>query len=557
MVSFYRANSRHATEGRKTQQLKWACWEQQYLFNYGPFPICASGGFGAGKTIGFARKLLALMDWFPGYRCVIARSHFEDLKNTTRPSFFKICPPEAYEFGRRADSDKSLKLNPVRCEDGVIRQSELLWMHFDDPAIAEVIKGLEINAFLLDQAEDMQEDVFEKLLARLGRWDDVYVPTWVREFRRQHYGGEWPWVSEETGQPVPPSYAMMTVNPEDELHWIYRRFHPDSEDHHALREREDGSLTSYESQGYKMVFMDSTNNIFLNSANKRQMLDNDPTFVRRYVRGQWGIPEGVIHNVPKQSIVPYSPEVLEYIYRTCRLHRVLDHGDAAPTCCTWWGSDREGNIICFREYYKPNDLISNHRIKIFELSHHDVKRPDGHVESVLERYDWELADPAIFIKTMQKYGGRWSVADEYSDVMNLPEENAVFWQPADNNEMATRNRVNEYLKVDPDHVNPFTKQRGAPRIYFIEHCLAYPHGAKMAIRETRSQRREQIGSNMGKPVFSDDRDKSVSDHAYDTVRYIVGSRPAKAETPGRERDPRSFAAVREEMIKARRRQRGR
>lgn len=548
MPSDYRANTFHQTARREPEQLDWASDDQQFIFNYGPAPICASGGFGAGKTIGFLRKIQWLMAAFPGYRVAIARSHYEDLKTTTRPSFFKICPPEAYEFGRRADSDKSLKLNPVLCGDGKIRQSEIIWMHFDDPAIAEVIKGLEINAFLLDQAEDMQEDIFEKLLGRLGRWDDVYVPRELIEFWNT-CGYPWEFYSKITGEPLAPTYAMLTCNPEDELHWIYRRFHPESPDFDAEHQREDGTVTSYKRQGYQMVEMDSTKNKFLSNDNLERMLNNDEVFVRKYVKGKWGNPEGVIHTVHKQSIIEWTPEIDHWIHTTCRLHRILDHGDSAPTCCTWWATDRDANLICYREYYQPNKLISQHREALVERSHYT--RPDGHTQR--ESYDNELADPAIFIKTMQKYGGKWSVADEYSDCVNLPEDNAVFWLPADNNEMATRNRLSEYLRLDPEHINPFTKTRNSPRIFFIQKSMAYPHGCQMLIREIRSQKREQIGTQLGKPIFSEERVEGVPDHAYDTARYMVAARPGKAYKDDPTLHPDSFASVRRDMIQRRRR----
>lgn len=549
----YKSNALHATEAWKTQSIEWACEEQQFLFQYGPEPICASGGFGAGKTIGFLYKLLWLMDTFPGNRVMVARSLFEHLKKTTMPSFFKICPPEAYRYGRRADSDKSLKLNPVLCPDGKVRQSELIWMHMDDPALADIIKGLEINAFLLDQAEDMAEEVFEKLLGRLGRWDDVYVPEWIVKMENAA-GRAWEYYDEATGVPRPPTYGMLTVNPEDELHWVYKRFHPEAQEHVDVREREDGETTSYQLQGYKMVFMDSTKNKFLSKDNKKRMLDNDASFVRKYVRGQWGTPEGVIHHISKQSEVECTPEILEYVFKTCRFHRILDHGDTAPTCCTWWGTDRDSNIICFREYYEPDKLISHHRQQIYDLSRHFENR-DGKQVEVVEHYDIEQADPSIFIKTMQKFGGRWSMADEYADVDNqddkeLALKNALIWQPADNNELATRNRLSEHLKLDENHVNPFTKVRGAPHIYFIKKSKDWPHGCDMLIREIRSQKKEQIGSVLGKPQFSEDRVKKIPDHAYDTARYIVAARPGGAHLAEVPLDDMSFAKVRREHIRS-------
>ena len=56
----------------------------------------------------------------------------------------------------------------------------------------------------------------------------------------------------------------------------------------------------------------------------------------------------------------------------------------------------------------------------------------------------------------------------------------------------------------------------------------YPQGVLHIIRETRSQRRVKIGTHLGKPVFSDERDPSITDHGYDVLRYMIAGRPARA-----------------------------
>src|SRR5262249_28169757 len=153
--------------------------EQRAAFNYGPAPLCLSGGFGSGKTLCCTRKALYLSDLFPGNRGVIARGVWDKLKKTTMSTFFKDCPPEAYRYGRRTDQDKVLRFNPRKCEDGVVRQSEILWLYLDDPNAEAILRGLEINWFLIDQAEEIEEEIFDILMRRLGRWDRAFVPPQV------------------------------------------------------------------------------------------------------------------------------------------------------------------------------------------------------------------------------------------------------------------------------------------------------------------------------------------------------------------------------------------
>lgn len=508
---------RHATAKRGPRTLEWASPEQRECFNYGPAPLLASGGFGAAKTTGIILKILYISDLFPNNRGVIARRVWDDLKKTAFATFFKLCPPEAYSYsGRRNDNDKIVELN---------NGSQILFMHLDDPETENVIRGLEINWFFLNQAEEIEEEIFDKLLGRLGRWDKTEVPAPVLERYERRHGKPWPH-RDRTGRPIPPCYPMLDCNPDTELHWLYRRFHPQSPEHWEKKTPEVGAdnqptgrLLSYHDLGYKLVNMRSDHNKFLPQQNLNLLMAHDETYIRRYVRGEWGIPEGIIHDVDQRSIIPGSPEIVERLRRTCSLHRTLDHGDASPTSCLWWAVDRSGNCFCFREYYMPNAVISEHRQNITAMS-------EG------ERYVFSLADPSIFGTVRQRGGQKWFVSDEYSDCSGLPRQTALFWQPGDNNEMGTRNRISEYLRVDPTRVHPITGELGSPRLFFITRSDTHPQGCYHSIRELRSQRRERLGTELGKPIFSDDRDDRISDHAYDCIRYFIASRPPVAGAGG-------------------------
>jgi hypothetical protein len=67
------------------------------VFRYGPNPVCASGGFGAGKTTVLCHKALWLSDAFPLNRG--SSSAASQLRQTTVATFSKICPPDFYTHG--------------------------------------------------------------------------------------------------------------------------------------------------------------------------------------------------------------------------------------------------------------------------------------------------------------------------------------------------------------------------------------------------------------------------------------------------------------------------
>lgn len=484
----------------QTRQIGWASETQGKAFEYGPYPMCMSGGWGSGKTFVGCLKGIWLSTEYPKNRGIIARHVGKELRETTMATFFKVCPPHLYDRrkgGRRNDQNGYVKLADS--------QSEILFLHLDDPETAGIIRGLEINWFLIDQAEenaDRMEELYDLLCGRLGRWDIAEVPQWRIDAFTKATGKPWPYMHPESGKAVPPPYPMLAVNPDIETHWVYRRFHPESEEHHRL----------YKSHGYKMFHMPSRDNRFLGDTNLRFLMAHDPAFIRRNVDGLWGQPEGAIHVIHPSSVIEGTPELLAYFRQHCLLYRTFDYGDSAPTCCVWWAVDRNGNCFAFREYYLPNAMISTHRGNISGLSEYEV-------------YDNNLADPSIFHQMPAKQGGRFSVADEYADVVDQPRDTAIFWQAADNNELGTRNRINEYLRFDEDRIHPVTRQRGSARLFFVSANDRYPQGVYHALRETRSQRRVKIGTDLGKPVFSDERDPDIVDHAYDPVRYFIASRP--------------------------------
>jgi hypothetical protein len=185
----------------------------------------------------------------------------------------------------------------------------------------------------------------------------------------------------------------------------------------------------------------------------------------------------------------------------------MDHGDASPTCCLWCAA-LDGVYIFYREYYVPRQTISYHRQAISDLS-------------AGESYAANYADPQIFKKTAQKDGGFWSVAEEYLDTSGPIKAPPLHWTPADNNEFATRNRINELLTRQPHFIHPVTKERNSIGLYFIKRTDSYPFGTFEAPRQLNAQRRKVLGQVNGSTQYSDDRDDSVVDHAYDCIRYKV------------------------------------
>jgi len=451
---------------------------------------CFSGGFNNGKTYAGCLKAFTLLSSFPNYRMVIARESLTDLKRTTLVTFQKICPAEFIETFDRQSGVMTFK-----------NRSVAYWLHLDAfRGDDSALRGLEINSALVDQAEEIDESIYLILDSRIGRWEKAEVPPPLLT-------PDWP--KTPLGNPKAPTYNMLLCNPDSQFHFIYRRYHPDSVEklpnHLMVQSPTDVSLGDAETM--------------------EEMKGRDPEWVKRFFLGEWGISEAQIHYVPSESIIEATPELIERIQSRGNLMRGMDHGDSAPTSCLW-GAAIDGTYIFYREYYMPNQPISTHRREITGLSGD-------------EQYSLNVADPSIFRKSSQKDGAFWTVADEYlTRDIDAP---SIAWQPADNNEMSTRNRINELFQFSKFVKHPITGNSPAPQLYFIKKTEAYPEGCFHAIKETQSQRRKKLGDENGKSIYSDDREPSISDHAYDTLRYIIAmhGRPKMKERP--KIKPRTFA----------------
>lgn len=470
-----------------------------------------SGGFGNGKTMGASMKALTLLTTFPKYRVAGTRYTSKDLTTSTMSTFFKKCPQELYAEaygGRRNDRDGYLRL---------INGSEVFWLHLDDYS-AESLRGLEVNSRLGDQDEEISEGTYLIMDARIERWDQAEIPP--------HLNLEMFPKNAFTGKPTPPCYNMSLVNPDTTIHWWYRRYHPDSPESYDYKDTHSFHSASIH------------DNPAVPESLKAAMRSRDPKWVDRFYWGKWGVAGGSIHYVNKESILEVaSPDVaaklvsstgiseadlaklMEVIKRDGIKYRVMDHGDSAPTVCLWfaylspnclsrnYGIISKGIHICYREYYTPGKLISYHRQAIAALSGD-------------ERYHANYADPAIFKKNQQKYGGRWTTADEYLD--NRLKAPPILWQPADNNELATRNAVGELLSLDVGIRHLITGVYGSSALYFLKRDAKHvPNGCSQTIAQTQSAKYKKIGSLNGEDIYSDERDENTDDHAYDPVRYYA------------------------------------
>ena len=477
---------------------------------------CFSGGFNNGKSYVGCQRAFLLLSTFENYGYAIARHKYKNLKQTTMRTFFKICPPD---FVWKHDEQNGFTI--------LKNKSFIFWMHLD-VLNEEDVRGLEINSVLIDQAEEIDSAIKDVMEARVGRWDKAVVPERIIKAAN----GTWP--QNKFGRYLVPNRFDILCNPNEagELHWIYREYHPDS----------------IEKRSYCFFIERETDEDLGDAHTMQVMKSKDEEWVDTYYRGKWGKSTAQIHHVSKASIlreedfgVAKIEELLETLKKRASFTRVLDHGETGITCCTWWAA--LNNIhIGFMEYYTQGKIILDHREAISAWSN------DFAGDSGIRFNDY--ADPDIFKKHSQKDGAFNTVAMQYCDIDLLRSAPTISWSPADNNEYATRDRINTFLRPSAQFSHPITKESPAPGIYYIQRSTHFPKGLWNTIIQTKSQRRTLLGSDNGKSLYTEERDENIVDHAYDTERYYVAAfshgLPAKKRSV-----PRNSLAYYREILKRR------
>lgn len=163
----------------------------------------------------------------------------------------------------------------------------------------------------------------------------------------------------------------------------------------------------------------------------------------------------------------------------------MDHGLRNPTAWLWCVIDGEGRLIVVHEYYQAERTVKEHS--------DEIKSFEGSIPGYNHWY--RIGDPAIAQRSAISGG---SIQSEYS-------ENGIYIGLGNNDVNYGLNRVRQYFENDG--------------IFICSNCI-------YLIKELRNYRwdtwatRKQAADKEAK-----DKPKKVKDHAVDTLRYIVASRP--------------------------------
>lgn len=123
--------------------------------------ILFGGSIRGGKTYAALGALLMLCKAYPGSRWVIIRDSLQSLKQTTIPSFLKLCPGSFLS-----------KFNQDTMTATFSNGSTIMFFgegYNDDKELLR-FRGLECNGFVLEECNELQEATFVKAIERAGTW---------------------------------------------------------------------------------------------------------------------------------------------------------------------------------------------------------------------------------------------------------------------------------------------------------------------------------------------------------------------------------------------------
>lgn len=271
------------------------------------------GGWGNGKTSAGCAEALMLALEYPGSTGLIARKTRPELKATTQETFFngggggtdsdfKGCPQELIRSFNKTEQKLVL-----------INGSVIHFWPLDEPG---KLSNLNLGWFMIDQAEEVAEEMFQMLEGRL----------------RQRNA---------------PRKGICLFNPNGH-DWIWRRC----------------VFLTYPDHG--LIHAKTSDNPNLPKDYVESLLHMPEQWRKRFFEGSWDVFEGQIwpeFDPDLHTINPFTvPDWYEIV-------ESIDHGRRNPTAVLWMAyAELHGHNYCFviDEHYEKGQLVGHHAGKILE-----------------------------------------------------------------------------------------------------------------------------------------------------------------------------------------------
>lgn len=224
---------------------KQTAWMEAVLSNRYRY-FLAGGAIRGAKTVGGLAILWTLCRIFPRSRWAVVRKDLPTLKRNTVPTFEKFKPQPFVGEIQKQDW-------VCRCSNG----SEILFFpeSFSEDRALNRWRGLEVNGFFSDEANELQQATFYKMIERAGSW--IIQPT-----------------SDDPHPAQPPPLILATCNPAD--NWVRTTFY---------EPYQRGDLQA----PYYFLPMTSEDNPYVTADQREGWKSLPEPLYRKFVEGDWSV----------------------------------------------------------------------------------------------------------------------------------------------------------------------------------------------------------------------------------------------------------------------------
>lgn len=455
------------------------------------------GGFANGKTATSVFLALQLCRVYPGSNGLIARSTYPKLNDTIRAEFVKWCPSDwikSFPRGQNASNTCTMK------------------------------NGTTVNFRYVKQQGKAGESTTSNLLSATYDWivvDQVEDPEFVSKDFDDLLGrlrGSTPYQGTDPTMPESgPRWLVITCNPT--RNWVYRKIVRPLHVWQETGERVEELLWDYEHECPMVeLFEGSTyeneENLApdfvktLENAYRGQMKD-------RFLMGRWCAYEGLVYPMFDRTMHCKTQAEMVHVLRgqvesgaRLRVIESYDHGIAVPSCYLYAVVDRERNVYVVDGFYEKELSV----VEVVERVKEVRRKWFGNNNSSVETNGWVYADPSVF---RRHTGGGKTVGATTSDLL-WDDGKGIRCVQANNDVTNGILKVQGYLNVERNHVNPFNGDHPAPHLWFASEL------------NWIAEECEDYYWHVGGDGEREDKPRDRDDHAMDALKYLLTHSPRVA-----------------------------
>jgi len=216
--------------------------------------------------------------------------------------------------------------------------------------------------------------------------------------------------------------------------------------------------------------------------------------IKKYLEGSREDYAGLIYPMFNENIHVYDPEDIE-IPASWPRYRAIDFGISAPTCCICAALSPKNYLFFYDEYYGIADSLSEHIDAIKAMCAGD-------------EFEASLIDSSCTRRDHEKYGGWYSIADEFIEA-------GIGVMPATKDWDSSTMFLRWLMKQDERVQNPIhVGELGSPRAFFSSKCTN-------SIAEFYAYRTKESAMDATGRLHGRDGAHEGADHAIDPIRYIA------------------------------------